>query len=344
MSVGYDLEGIKTPGMQIFIDNLMDSSRSNLFDRYLEQLAGIIRKGEYIGGTDLAGRLKEVEGLSSGISSNICHSLTLSTMHGCPPDEIEAICSYMLTEKKLNTFVKLNPTLLGYERVRAMLDTTGFGYIELSREGFDKDLKYDDALSMLQRLTGTAEACGMRFGVKLSNTLGVVNNKGCLPGEEMYMSGRALFPLTINLAAELSADFSGKLPISYSGGASAFNVERILRTGIRPITVATDLLKPGGYLRLSQMAGLLEKLDRWPDRNIDVEMVRSPADSSFSMTVTGKPSPTRKKAAASPAGPAPTMHTFTRLRVSGCRHCDLKSLKPLSTAILFISLILTLPS
>ncbi|HEB10719.1 MAG TPA: putative selenate reductase subunit YgfK, partial [Spirochaetales bacterium] len=233
MSVGYDLEGIKTPGMQTFIDNLMDSSRNNLFNSYLEQLAGIIKRKEYIGGTDLAGPLKGAEGLSSGISSNICRSLTLSTMHGCPPDEIEAICSYMLTEKKLNTFVKLNPTLLGYERVRAILDTTGFGYIELSREGFDKDLKYGDALSMLQRLTGTAEACGMSFGVKLSNTLGVVNNKDYLPGEEMYMSGRALFPLTINLAAEISADFAGQLPISYSGGASALNVERIFRTGIR---------------------------------------------------------------------------------------------------------------
>jgi len=288
MSVGYDLEGIKSPGMQAFIDNLMDSSRNNLFDRYLEQLSGIIKRGEYIGGTDLAGRLKGAEGLSSGISSNICRSLTLSTMHGCPPDEIEAICSYMLTEKKLNTFVKLNPTLLGYERVRGILAATGFGYIELSRESFDKDLKYGDALSMLQRLAGTAEACGMSFGVKLSNTLGVINNKEYLPGEEMYMSGRALFPLTINLAAEISADFAGQLPISYSGGASALNVERIFSTGIRPITVATDLLKPGGYLRLGQMAGLLEKLDGWPDRNIDVQMVQSLAEEALRLDYTQK--------------------------------------------------------
>ncbi len=288
MSVGYDLEGIKTPGMQAFIDNLMDSSENNLFNSYLEQLAGIINKGEYFGGTDLAGPLKRTEGLGSRISSNICRSLTLSTMHGCPPDEIEAICSYMLTEKKLNTFVKLNPTLLGYERVRSILAATGFGYIKLSREGFDKDLKYGDALSMLQRLIGTAEACGMNFGVKLSNTLGVVNNKGDLPGEEMYMSGRALFPLTINLAADISADFAGKLPISYSGGASVLNVERIFGTGIRPITVATDLLKPGGYLRLGQMAGLLEKLDSWPDRRIDVQMVQSLAEESLRLDYTQK--------------------------------------------------------
>ena len=32
-------------------------------------------------------------------------------------------------EKNLNTFVKLNPTLLGYPRVREILDTCGFGYI-----------------------------------------------------------------------------------------------------------------------------------------------------------------------------------------------------------------------
>ena len=55
--------------------------------------------------------------------------VTLSTMHGCPPHEIEAICRYMLEEKGLNTFVKLNPTLLGYARVREILDVCGFGYI-----------------------------------------------------------------------------------------------------------------------------------------------------------------------------------------------------------------------
>lgn len=49
-----------------------------------------------------------------------------------------------------------------------------------------------------------AKEKSLGFGVKLTNTLGTINNKGALPGEEMYMSGRALFPLSINVAAVLA--------------------------------------------------------------------------------------------------------------------------------------------
>lgn len=184
----------------------------------------------------------------------------LSTMHGCPPHEIEAICRYMLEEKGLNTFVKLNPTLLGYARVREILDVCGFGYIGLKEESFDHDLKLTQALEMLERLMALAKEKSLGFGVKLTNTLGTINNKGALPGEEMYMSGRALFPLSINVAAVLSRAFDGKLPISYSGGASQLTIRDIFDTGIRPITMATDLLKPGGYLRLSACMRELEGL------------------------------------------------------------------------------------
>jgi putative selenate reductase len=75
----------------------------------------------------------------------------------------------------------------------------------------------------------------------------------------MYLSGQALYPLTINLAYRLAQTFNGELPISYSGGAEALNIGEILATGIAPITVATTLLKPGGYLRLKQLA---EKIDK----------------------------------------------------------------------------------
>ncbi|MCK5078238.1 MAG: putative selenate reductase subunit YgfK, partial [Calditrichia bacterium] len=95
---------------------------------------------------------------------------------------------------------------------------------------------------------------------KLSNTLGVNNPGKPLAGEQMYMSGRALFPLTINLAAKLAEEFKGDLKISYSGGANYFNIEEIIETGIFPITMATDLLKPGGYGRLFQIAKKSEEM------------------------------------------------------------------------------------
>ena len=159
-------------------------------------------------------------------------------MHGCPPDEIEKIAVYLLTEKKIHTFVKLNPTLLTFNGVRSTLDQLGFDYVGLKQESFDHDLQYPDAVSMLKRLRKLASEQGLTFGVKLTNTLGSVNNKNILPGEEMYMSGRALFPISIQVALKLSKEFNGDLPISFSGGASSLNMEDLLAAGIRPVTMA----------------------------------------------------------------------------------------------------------
>src|SRR5664279_1245571 len=98
-------------------------------------------------------------------------------MHGCPPQEIESIVKYLLTEKKLNTYVKLNPTLLGYERVKEILFSHGYDYIDLDKASFDHDLQYTDAVPMLTRLKQVAKECNLEFGVKLSNTLGLNNRK-----------------------------------------------------------------------------------------------------------------------------------------------------------------------
>lgn len=288
MSVGYNLDGIKQPPMQEFIDNMMDASAHPKFAQYRDTLNRWLQNKPFIDSLPTCARKDGLDNLAQRVPARLVQGVTLSTMHGCPPDEIEAICRYMLTEKNLNTFVKLNPTLLGYPRVRQILDACGFGYIGLSEASFDHDLKIDRALEMLTRLMALAKERSLGFGVKLTNTLGTVNNKGALPGDEMYMSGRALFPLSINVAALLSRAFDGKLPISYSGGASQLNIREIFDTGIRPITMATDLLKPGGYLRLSECMRELEKADGWNMTQIDVERLNALAEKAVSMDYTQK--------------------------------------------------------
>ncbi len=276
MSVGYNLEGIKQPKMQTYIDCMIDATKSPLFEQYKAQLKGIIEDGRILEGTDLEGNAKALKGLEGRISANICPSVTISTMHGCPPKEIEAICTYMLTEKKLNTFVKLNPTLLGYDEVRRILDLTGFEHVGLRRESFEHDLQYPDAVAMLHRLVELAKSLNLGFGVKLTNTLGNINDGKVLPGDEKYMSGRALLPISTTVASRRSDEFAGKLPISYSGGCTIFSVKDIFDTGIRPITMATDMLKPGGYARMARMAEKLEKESRtWDKKDIDPEAVKT---------------------------------------------------------------------
>ena len=289
MSVGYDLEGLKSSKMDYFINSLMDASGHPGYSRYIRELDEILSgDGEFLRAGGLEGKLPALRGLSARISPNISSSVTLSTMHGCPPEEQESICEYLLNEKKIDTYLKLNPTLLGYEKVREILDHLGFDYLHLSRESFLHDLQYSDAVEMLGRLMKTAENQACIFGIKLSNTLGSINDQGKLPGQDMYMSGRALYPLTIHLAARLSEEFQGRIPISYSGGANAFNADRIFAAGIRPVTAATELLKPGGYTRLREMALKIEASAGWDAVKVDVEAVKSLARDSLTAEYTRK--------------------------------------------------------
>jgi putative selenate reductase len=245
MSVGYNLEGIQSPPMIRFMDKLEDASKE------IAEIQALLRKK--------FPQFSDVE-----IPTQITNNVTLSTMHGCPPDEIERIARYLLEERGLHTAVKLNPTLLGQEAVMRILhDRLGFREIHIPDAVFEHDLQYDRAVELIQTLKKVATERDLTFGIKLSNTLALANHKDILPGDEMYMSGRALYPITINLFHELSQDFDGDLNVSFSAGADAFNLAGILAAGAWPVTAVTDLLKPGGYSRLLQY---LENLERDMER------------------------------------------------------------------------------
>ncbi len=74
----------------------------------------------------------------------------------------------------------------------------------------------------------------------------------------MYLSGRALHPVTANLASRISEEFRGDLMLSFAGGADCFNVADLLAAGMKTVTVCSDLLKTGGYLRMLQYMENLE--------------------------------------------------------------------------------------
>ena len=316
MSVGYDLQGIRQPPMQQFIDGMIDARGHPQFAQYVRALERWVNDDAFIREFGLEGRRARLKALPGRIGSKIARGVTLSTMHGCPPHEIEAICRYMLEEKSLNTFVKLNPTLLGFDRVREILDGCGFGYLALRPESFAHDLPLDEAKPMLSRLLELARRKNLSFGVKLTNTLGAVNAKGVLPGEEFYVSGRALYPLSINVAAVLAREFAGELPVSYSGGASLHNIRDIFETGIRPITMATDLLKPGGYLRLAECARELDRSDAWSMTRIDVARLEALAAGSVTAEFTQKS--WRAPGAADTGGALPLTDCYVAPCVSAC--------------------------
>lgn len=235
MSAGYNLEGIKSPAVQRFLDRMENA----------EEDVKRIKAG-------LAPLYPAIEKMP--IPARLSDNLTVSTMHGCPPDEVESIGRYFITERKYNTAIKLNPTLLGPERLRDILNTQ-LGYdVCVPDEAFGHDLKYNDGVAIIRNLAAAAETAGVTFGLKLTNTLETANEKQNLPRSEgmVYMSGRSLHPISINLAERLQREFDGKLDIAFSAGVDTFNVADTLACGLRPITMSSDILKPGGYGRLHQ--------------------------------------------------------------------------------------------
>lgn len=259
VSVGYDLAGIQSPKVDTFLNSMKHAEDTEIFKHCKAYLLEHADWFEHVTTEDI-----------EQIPPEICNSVTLSTLHGCPPQEIERIAMYLLTEKGFHTFVKCNPTLLGYEFARKTMDEMGYDYIQFGDFHFKDDLQYEDAVPMLTRLMNTAKERNLEFGVKITNTFPVDVKQNELPSEEMYMSGKSLYPLSISLAAKLAKEFDGRLRISYSGGADYYNIERIVDAGIWPVTVATTLLKPGGYQRLTQMAKLLDK-ENAPLEKVDAE-------------------------------------------------------------------------
>ncbi|HLO66231.1 MAG TPA: putative selenate reductase subunit YgfK [Holophaga sp.] len=241
MSVGYNLEGIQSERVQAFIASMRDAG--DALDRAVDAVAKA-----YPAVRDLA------------IPREISNHITLSTMHGCPPAEIERIATFLLKDMGVDTWVKLNPTLLGPERLRGILnDTLGFD-IEVPDEAFGHDPKWPDAMAMVRNLAEVAKGRSNTFGLKLSNTLEVVNHRPVFPTNEkmMYMSGRSLHPLTLTLAHLVTEELDGSVPVSFCGGATASNFPDLVADGLGPVTTCTDLLKPGGYARLQQYLVNLE--------------------------------------------------------------------------------------
>jgi putative selenate reductase len=259
MSVGYNMQGIMNRNVQWFLERM-----SNCEPELKTKIAEI---------RELYPRIDEID-----IPSTISNNITLSTMHGCPANEIEEIARYFLEKKGLHTMVKLNPTLLGQKLLREILNHKLNFRTIVPDIAFEHDLKYPDALRIINSLLKTSKKNNLRFGLKLTNTLESVNSKNLFGSsvDMMYMSGRSLHPISINLALMLQLEFGGELLLSFSAGADAFNIPDIISCGFKTITVCSDILKPGGYMRINQYFDkIIESFKDRGSNNINEYIIRS---------------------------------------------------------------------
>jgi len=233
LSVGYDLKGIQTEAVTSFIHHAkhagteVDELRAEIPDEYAAYRDHPFR-------TDLV------------------KTATLSTFHGCPKDEIERICRYLLEEMGLHTIVKLNPVQIGKARLEELLyERLGYRHLQVNQKAYETGLSLQEALELVQRLEPVAEKRGLNVGVKFSNTLEVRNTLGRLPDEVMYLSGQPLHVIAMALVGEWRAAAGTRHPISFAAGVDRRNFPEAVAMGLVPVTVCTDLLRPRGYGRLS---------------------------------------------------------------------------------------------
>ena len=249
MSVGYDLAGIQSDKVAGFITSMLDA------DQEVERLRPLIPE-------------PFAEFRDHAFPTRISDTLTLSTFHGCPPDEIEAMVKYLMDHHRLDVITKLNPTLLGFARVVQVLQhDLAYEHIRLNRLSFVEDLEISRAVDLITDLKNYAADQGRRFGVKLTNTMVVNNDRDFLPDDPMYMSGPPLHVLATSLLDDLLitmpntfavAGHEGPVQVSFSAGVAKENLSATLGMGVAPATMCSDLLRPGGYGRLEPMLRRLE--------------------------------------------------------------------------------------
>ena len=94
VSVGYDLKGIQSEPIRNWLNRIKDATA------LVEELRKLIR-AEFSQYRDLPFKTK------------LAKSITLSTFHGCPAQDIESIVHFLLTEMDYHVIVKMNPPMLG---------------------------------------------------------------------------------------------------------------------------------------------------------------------------------------------------------------------------------------
>lgn len=232
ISVGYDLKGIQSPQMHKWLNEFKYAGPA--IERILDSLPPEFSRYE---------RLE--------INPEISNSVTLSTFHGCPGDEIESIVEHLIREHGFHVIVKMNPTILGYEYVEQTLrKDLGYEDIVLDPNAFENDVSFDEAVAIMKRLRTFARQHERKIGAKFTNTLVVKNNQKVFTDEVMYLSGAPLHVLAMNAMHRFRTEMGDDFHISFSAGITKHNFVDAVLCNMKPVTTCTDLLKEGGYTRM----------------------------------------------------------------------------------------------
>jgi putative selenate reductase len=241
ISVGYDLHGVRSPAIVRWLESMRDAGL--IVDELRQEIPA-----EF-------GHLRDLP-----FRTAIGAGMTLSTFHGTPADEIERIGEFLIGELGVHTVIKINPPMLGRDRVDHILhEVLGYDEVTVNPAAYERSLAFEDAVGVVRRLEGLAERRGVSVGVKCGNTLEVLNTGSFLKEPVQYLSGQPLHALHVALVQRWREVFGAGLQISFSAGVDAHNVADCVAAGLVPVTTCTDLLRAGGYGRLARYITNLEE-------------------------------------------------------------------------------------
>ncbi len=259
ISVGYDLAGIKSEKIVGFLNGMRNAGA------LIDQLRG-----------EIPDAFREARGFD--YPTDLSSSITLSTFHGCPADEIERITEFLVGELGFDVIVKMNPPTLGKERLEHLLfDVLGYTELVVNPAAYTSVMSFDESVQLGNRLTGFARARNRRVGFKFSNTLEVLNHRDFFTPDNkvMYLSGQPLHVITMTLTDEFRRAVGAEVPISFSAGIDQHNFAAAVACGFVPITVSSDLLRPGGYARFSKyLEALAAEMGRVGASTVDEFILR----------------------------------------------------------------------
>ena len=263
ISVGYDLAGIRSDKIRGFLDAMRAAGP------WIDLLRAEI-PAAFAAAREL------------NFPTRLSDSITLSTFHGCPADEIEAICEFLIGELDFDVIVKMNPPTLGREKLEHLLhDTLGYRALRVNPKAYDAAISFDESIELCERLTAFAARRGRSVGFKFSNTLEVENHRNFFTPDNriMYLSGQPLHVIALALTDEFCRAVAGRragdVPISFSAGIDARNFPLAVACGFTPVTTCSDLLRPGGYGRFpAYLDALAREMRRLGARTIDEYVVR----------------------------------------------------------------------
>ncbi|MCG8605746.1 hypothetical protein MJD09_12215, partial [bacterium] len=264
VSVGYDLKGMQSPRMHKWLTDIRNAG--NVIAGLLESLPS-----------------KFADFRTLNIAGDIADSVTLSTFHGCPGDEIESIVEYLISEHGFHTIVKMNPTILGYDFVQKTLhDDPGYTDIKLEPKAFEHDVSFEEAVAMMKRLERFAKRHGRNVGAKFTNTLVVKNNENVFKDDVQYLSGAPLHVLAMHAMHRFRSAMGERFHISFSAGITKHNFVDAVRCNMVPITTCTDLLKTGGYTRMfDYLKNLKSSMESAQCRTLEEFITMSTNDASI---------------------------------------------------------------